>query len=117
MACRSCSSGHGCGLGPLINLFRHRGYQLWIDLDDAQKDSVEIGDPVRVGLSAGQLIKISSVAYLLPVIGMLTGAWFLTVLLPQFGDASALTGAGLGIIAGWRGLAALRSPSPVTLIV
>jgi sigma-E factor negative regulatory protein RseC len=115
-ACQGCASGHGCGLGPLIALFRRPGYELWVDLGGGQQNPIEIGDPVRIGLSAAQLIKISSVAYLLPIIGMLMGAWLLTILLPQFGDVSAATGAGLGIFAGWGGLAALRIPAPVMLI-
>ena len=116
-ACHGCLSGQGCGLGPLLALFRPPGHQIWVDLDRAQVRRVEIGDSVRIGLSAVELIRISSAAYLLPVIGMLTGAWLLATLLPQFGDWSAVTGAGLGIGAGWVGLAAIRYPAPVMVVV
>lgn len=113
--CGNCGSGRGCGLGPLIALFRRPAYQLWVALDDAQKGSVAVGDSIRVSLSAAELIKISSVAYLVPVAGMLVGAWLVSVLLPQFGDASAVAGAGLGVLAGWAGLMAFDPPAPVLL--
>jgi sigma-E factor negative regulatory protein RseC len=115
-ACHGCSAGRGCGLGPLVALFRHRGYQLWIDLNGVQAESVNVGDAVRIGLPAGELIKISIVAYLLPVVGMLAGGSIAAALLPQFGDVSALLGAGFGVVAGWAGLGALRSPGPFLLI-
>lgn len=115
-ACDSCISGYGCGLGPLLALFRRPGPMIWIDLNIATDRRIEVGDPVRIGLPATELIKISSLAYVVPVVSMLIGAWLLATLLPQFGDWSAVTGAGVGVGAGWGSLAAIRNRAPVMLI-
>jgi sigma-E factor negative regulatory protein RseC len=116
-ACHSCLSGYGCGLGPLLDLFRRRpGYSIWIELKIAGNRRIEVGDSVKIGLHAAELIKISSLAYLLPVVGMMIGAWLVAMLLPQWGDLSAVTGAGFGIGAGWGSLAAIRNRAPVMLI-
>jgi positive regulator of sigma E activity len=115
-SCHACLAGHGCGLGPLLTMFRRRDSRFSVEVDIGPGQSAEVGDRVRVGLPANEIIKMSSIAYLFPLIGMLTGAWMSATLLPQFGDISGVAGALAGLFSGWAAMAATRNPAPVILV-
>ena len=50
------------------------------------------------------------------VVFAMIGVWLVAMLRPQWGDLSAVIGAGFGIGAGWGSLAAIRNRAPVMLI-
>ena len=120
-ACHSCISGYGCGLGPLTGAVSAPApYELWIDLEYRATRIVGSKWVTRsvVGLPATQLIKISSLAYVVPVVSMLIGAWLLaTILLPQFGDCERRNRSGSRSRSrGGVRLVAIRNRAPVMLI-
>ena len=108
--------GQGCGLGPLLAMFSRAEHGYWLDLQALDGDRLQAGDRVCVGLPEGQLVKSVSLAYVLPMLGILVGAWSAAVLYPELGDLSAVAGALAGMVMGWAGLALSRNRRQVTLI-
>jgi len=116
MACGGCSGGYGCGLGPLLAMFRTKGRNfLFFQVEKGAR--VSVGDRVRVALPARQLVKFASLAYLMPLLGLMVGAWVATILVPHGGDISAVAGAVLGALTGWGGLVASDNSARVTLLL
>jgi len=92
-SCGGCSTNQGCGLGPILALFRRsRPHSLEFDTR-AGGLALKIGDSVRVAMAEQQLLKIVSLAYLLPLVGMLVGAWLATASVSDAPDISAVLGA------------------------
>jgi sigma-E factor negative regulatory protein RseC len=115
MACGGCSGGQGCGLGPLLAMFRSKERNfLYLEIESG--DRVRVGDRVQVALPADQLVKFASLAYLMPLLGLIIGAWLATELVPYGGDMSAVAGAMLGALAGWGGLMVSGTHARVTLL-
>ena len=113
--CGGCSGGQGCGLGPLLAMFR-RNEQNSLRFQIERGDCIRVGDRVRVALPPGQLVKFASLAYLMPLIGLAVGAWLATTIVPNGGDLSSVTGAMIGMLAGWRGLVAGGNRAQVKLL-
>ena len=67
---------------------------------DLAATSAEIlaGDVVRIAIPGQQLLKVVGLAYVAPLMGMLTGAWLAVAMLPEAGDVSAVVGAMTGVI-------------------
>jgi sigma-E factor negative regulatory protein RseC len=97
--CGRCHEPGGCGapsMGAAAKRKRH--YRL------ANTIGVRVGDDVVLTMADGALLKISFLAYLLPVALLITGAAIGTTLAPT-SDALALAGAVIGLA---FGLVALR---------
>jgi len=101
-SCGGCSSDKGCGLGPILAMgYRPRSHFLEFDTDDVGI-GLKVGDTVRISIAEHQLLKFISLAYLLPLLGMFSGAWLATVAIPDASDLGAVVGAlsGLFCVAG-----------------
>ena len=70
---------------------------------------LKVGDTVRIAMAGHQFLKIVSLAYLLPLLGMFSGAWLAAVVIPVAPDISAVAGA-LGGLFCISGLLALVGP-------
>jgi sigma-E factor negative regulatory protein RseC len=96
--CSACAGDRGCGLGPILAMFnRTRSTILDIDLP-VQRLGIEVGDAVRIAISGQQLLVAAGLAYLLPLSGMLVGAWLATRVVPGGADISAICGAVIGAL-------------------
>ena len=96
--CGGCAGDQGCGLGPILAMFnRSRAHSLAFDLEATLAD-IRAGDVVRIAIPGQQFLKVAGLAYFAPLVGMLTGAWLATAMLPEAGDVSAVVGAMTGII-------------------
>lgn len=97
--CGRCHEPGGCGAPTLGGAAkRQRHYRL------PNTIGVSVGDAVVLTMADGALLKISFLAYLLPVTLLIVGAAIGTTLVPT-SDTLALVGAGIGLA---LGLVALR---------
>jgi sigma-E factor negative regulatory protein RseC len=97
--CASCAHGRGCGIGPLVSLFRSTRV-------DAMQLSVpvghlRIGDRVKVRLSGAGLIRAAGIAYILPLAGLFGGAAISGAVFSGAGDLAQVSGAGIGLATSW----------------
>lgn len=111
-ACGGCAAGQGCGLGPLLAMFRRPRRALWINPETLNGSGLEVGDPVRIALLSGQLTRFAGLAYAMPTAGLLAGAWLFAALFPGFGELSAVIGAVTGIGLSWLCLASAGKRPP-----
>jgi sigma-E factor negative regulatory protein RseC len=106
-SCGGCSGNQGCGLGPLLAMLRPaRPHSLEIDISCGGASALKVGDTVRIAMAGNQLLKIVSLAYLLPLLGMLSGALLASRAVPDAADIGVLAGALSGLF-GVSGLLAL----------
>jgi positive regulator of sigma E activity len=115
-ACGGCAAGQGCGLGPLLTMFRRRPHAFWLDLETVGRAGLETGDRLRVALTPGQLTRFAGLAYAMPTAGLLVGAWIFGSLFPGLGELSAVAGGVAGISAAWLGLTAAGKRLPAISI-
>jgi positive regulator of sigma E activity len=105
--CLNCQRGHGCGLGPILSLFgQGRSADPWVD---SGANDLTVGDSVCVSVSGARLVRYSVLAYFVPTFTLLTGAVFLSAMLPGRGDWPAVAGASAGLLVGWLSLAVVQS--------
>jgi len=96
--CGGCVGDRGCGLGPILAMFnRSRAHSIEFDTD-ATSAEIRAGAAVRIAIAGQQLLKVASLAYLAPLLGMFTGAWLAATLVPAAGDVSAVVGAIAGAL-------------------
>lgn len=99
-ACDSCQSADGCGTSLLSGLFKRRRNRLRV-LNPIQ---AQAGDEVIIGLQEHVLLKISSSAYLLPLVCMFMFAFTARQLTERFqmqlGELPIIAGGLLGVIIG-----------------
>ena len=108
-SCGGCSGDQGCGLGPILTMFhRPRPHSVELDIGDTGPE-LKVGDTVRIAMAGHQFLKIVSLAYLLPLLGMFSGAWLAATAIPVAPDISAVAGA-LGGLFCISGLLALMGP-------
>jgi sigma-E factor negative regulatory protein RseC len=112
--CRSCAAGFGCGIGPVLALFgRRRPSQLEVRVP--RSGSLKVGDRVKVGISATELLRAAAIAYLLPLLSTLSGSVLAWLVVPAAGDAGTVTGGLIGMTAACMLMAlAARQPLAVT---
>ncbi len=107
-ACSACGSGGRCALRWFASSSRA---SLEIPARADGRVPLHPGDTVVLSIGDGELLRAAALAYLPPLLGLLTGA--LAARLAGAGEAAAL-GAGLaGATAGWllsRGLARRNPP-------
>jgi positive regulator of sigma E activity len=96
--CGGCVGDQGCGLGPILAMFnRSRPHSMEFDMD-AIPAEIRAGDAVRIAIAGQQFLKVVSLAYLTPLLGMFTGAWLAATMVPAAGDVSAVVGAMTGVL-------------------
>jgi positive regulator of sigma E activity len=85
-----------------------RPHSLEFDTDEVGF-RLKVGDTVRITMAGHQLLKIVSLAYLLPLLGMFSGAWLAAAAIPDASDLSAVVGAlsGLFCVSGLLALTGL----------
>lgn len=110
--CRSCAAGFGCGIGPILSLFR-LGRETQIELRHSVGGGLQVGDHVTVRIAASALVRAAALAYLIPLLGMLSGSVLAGLLLPAEGDAAAVSGGITGLALGWLWLVRAQRRRPV----
>jgi len=68
--CQSCSANYGCGQKALNSLSSGRFSQVRVN----RSLSVEVGDQVLIGIEEEALVKASFIAYMLPIMTLISGA-------------------------------------------
>jgi sigma-E factor negative regulatory protein RseC len=100
-ACGACESQTGCSTSILAGLFKRRENQLKVINSVLAKP----GEAVVIGLQEQALLKISILAYLLPIFSMLLMAVTLQGLvdyfIPSSGELPQVVGGLLGLIGGF----------------
>lgn len=97
--CAKCDAGQGCGGGMLNKLVRRKSSRLEVRCDLA---GIQPGDSVVVGFDERALLHTSFMAYLLPLLGLFSGALLAERLLQANDLIVALAGL-LGLVAGFIG--------------
>ena len=96
--CGGCSGNQGCGLGPILAMFRGaRPHSMELDIAETGLE-LKVGDTVRIAMAGRQLLKIVSLVYLLPLLGMFSGAWLAATVIPDASDLTAVVGAFGGLL-------------------
>jgi len=96
-SCAACSAGRGCGLMNVIRLFGISGrHSLDISLRTGQ--ACQVGDAVTLSIPESRLLKMSVLAYLVPVLCLGTGAWCGSLLVFGAGELGSILGGGAGLI-------------------
>ncbi|MES9993939.1 MAG: SoxR reducing system RseC family protein [Candidatus Thiodiazotropha sp.] len=114
-ACGACSSAGSCSTSVVSGLFKRRHTRLKVSNPIAAKP----GERVIIGLAEGALLKISFLAYLLPLLCMILMALLMQALVTRFlwqlGELPQVAGGLFGLIAGFyllRKLAGQRRDKP-----
>ncbi|MCU7923661.1 MAG: SoxR reducing system RseC family protein [Candidatus Thiodiazotropha sp. (ex Dulcina madagascariensis)] len=114
-ACGSCQRADGCSTTVLAGLFKRRHNPLKV-LNPIQ---AKPGERVIIGLREQALLKVSVLAYLLPLVCMIMAAilmqWLAARFAWQVGELPPVVGGLLGLIAGLlllRRLAGRKSGDP-----
>lgn len=118
--CGRCHETGGCQSGMLTRLFRPGALR---DFPVANAIGAVPGERVVVAIPDGAILAATAVAYLLPILGLLVGAFAGAILAgdPASKDGAAAVGAALGVAlvvaAGWwmRGRGPAASMRPVLL--
>jgi sigma-E factor negative regulatory protein RseC len=96
-ACDACSVGRGCAL-RWLTWPGSAMLEVALPLPDGQR--LLPGDGVVVVVDDGELLRAAMLAYVPPLIGLLAGPGFATVVVPG-SEPAALVAAALGLAAGW----------------
>ena len=72
--CAACSDGRGCGALALASLFG-RPARTIVEVPRPPGQECRIGDEVCVSISEATVLRLSVLAYLLPVVSLILGAW------------------------------------------
>ena len=97
--CSGCSAGNTCGHALMNCLIRQQGKQVRISLEDVITANLHVGDTVTVGIPESGLLNMSLLLYLLPVAGLLSGAFLAQVV--AAGEAVAIVFAFAGLALGF----------------
>lgn len=119
LGCARCRSGVGCGAGIFSSTSRHARFS--IDLSATAADGagrqLRSGQDVTVSLPNGRLLQAALLAYGMPLLGVLAGAWLGGLASTNNNDQPAIVLAGVGLFAGFivGRLGARRLPSDLQL--
>lgn len=92
--CGSCEAKQGCGTGLLEKYLASTRY-FEVDLQYRSGTDFIEGDLVELGVDESVVIRGSALVYILPLIGLMLGAWFGHV---QFGELASVVLAALGML-------------------
>ncbi|MFK8052712.1 MAG: SoxR reducing system RseC family protein [Woeseiaceae bacterium] len=94
--CSACLDGRGCGAG----LLRRAGkpLEITIGLSHEHQRDFQIGERVRVRLSDAGILPLSSLAYGLPLLGLLCGVSLTSVFGPVANAIAGVSGALFGVL-------------------
>lgn len=88
-ACGHCSNGESCGTQAIAKAFSKKVQHLTI----ASNKKFALGENLKLGLPESVVLKSAALVYLLPLLGIFSGALLAQMLLSQFIGANAHTGA------------------------
>lgn len=94
--CGSCAAESGCGQGLMARFFLGSRF-LKVFLEGRDPAKYQAGDEISIGIPEGVVVKISFLAYLLPLLLLVAGA---TLGNTFGGDLPAVIGAIFGLILG-----------------
>lgn len=94
--CGRCHEEGGCGGNNLGNLLCKSPDSFWLK----NPGGLAVGDAVTVALPDGALCKTVTRMYLIPLLGLLAGAF---IGISLFGEFGAIAGAVLGLTGSWLG--------------
>ena len=97
--CTGCAGGQGCGIGPIVALFRQTG-PTEIVIDTSHR-IVRPGDQVRVRMQGSRLAGAAALAYLLPLAAMVSGALIGDSFAGDGRDLPGIAGAATGLFISW----------------
>jgi len=97
-SCQACSANKACGTKVIKGLFQAKRHYLKLSFAHLA-ESPKIGDAVEIEINESALLLSSLMVYILPLIGMLSGALAFDALWQAaLGDIAAILGAGLGFV-------------------
>jgi len=100
IGCHACTSGAGCGLGPLLSLFAGAATRS-VRLPNPSELRLRGGERIRVAIPGGMIAVFAALAYGLPVFAVVSGAAIGVAAAPGGGDAAAIIGALVGGALAW----------------
>ncbi len=103
--CNSCRAEPGCGQAMLTRLGGQPTSYLWVLLQGREPSNYHLGDEVQIGVPEEVIAKGSLFVYMLPLLGLLSGAGLAHHLWSH--EAVTFVGAILGLLLGgvlvrWR---------------
>ena len=99
--CGSCSVQKGCGHGLLNRIYDGKSGYIRVLPGDQAIENYSIDDQVLISIPEEIILRGSFIAYILPLMGMLSGAFAAVNWLPGNGDLPALLGAASGLALGF----------------
>jgi len=107
--CGSCVARKGCGHGLLNRASDGRRGYIRVLPGDQPIEKFKVNDTVLIGIPEEVVLRGSLVAYALPSLAMLAGAFAGVTWLPAGGDLAAVPGAVVGLLTGfllvrWHGI-------------
>ena len=73
-SCESCSARSGCGHSVLAKWFSRKRQCIPVRCREGEASLLTVGQWVEVGVPASSIVRASLLAYLLPLVGLLSGA-------------------------------------------
>ena len=99
--CHSCSAKNGCGHRLLNSVHSARINQLRVTSEDAAVlEKVKVGDCVTIGIEENQILKLSLLFYVVPLLSLLAFVVILNML--GFSELYLILVAGFGLFAGLK---------------
>lgn len=96
-SCGACAANKACGTAVLSSVLGNKLSRLRV----RNPIAAEPGQQVEIGIEDAVLVRGSLLVYMLPLLGLFTGAalgqWL-------FGEGAAIVGGGLGLAAGFAGV-------------
>ncbi len=97
--CGSCAARFGCGHGLLDGMGRERVVHIELPRTSVP-DDVQIGQRLLLAVPDGAILSASLAVYGPPLLGLLSGALIVSMLVPG-ADVAAVAGSGIGFVVGW----------------
>jgi sigma-E factor negative regulatory protein RseC len=107
--CGACAARSGCGHGLLNRLSDGRRGYIRVLPGDHSIDELRVDDQVFIGIPEEVILRGSFIAYMLPLLAMLVGAFGAATWLSGNDDLPALLGGAAGLLLGfllvrWHGI-------------
>ncbi len=99
--CGTCSAQKVCGHGLLNRIAHGKSGYIRVLPGDQAIENYRVDDQVLISIPEEIILRGSFIAYILPLMGMLLGAFGAVSWLPGQGDLPALLGAAGGLVLGY----------------